>query len=93
MTNRIYPKAFAVESTASTTADFHYPPPPPAPPATLTVWKKSLLFNCKGFTVFDAKGNLVFRVDKYDKSNKGEIVLMDGAGNPLLTIRRKVKSI
>jgi len=52
--------------------------------AILTVWKKSLLLNCSGFTVFDCKGNLVFRVDK------GEIVLMDAAGKPLLTIRRKV---
>lgn len=56
----------------------------------LTVWKKSLLFNCTGFTVFDAKGNLVFRVDNYVAGNKGEIVLMDAAGKPLLTIRRKV---
>lgn len=55
----------------------------------LTVWKKSLLFNCSGFTVFNAKGNLVFRVDNYMAGNKGEIVLMDGAGKPLLTIRRK----
>lgn len=56
----------------------------------LTVWKKSLLFNCSGYTVFDAKGNLVFRVDNYMRGNKGEIVLMDAAGKPLLTIRRKV---
>lgn len=58
--------------------------------AVLTVWKKSLLFNCTGFTVFDAKGNLVFRVDNYVAGNKAEIVLMDAAGKPLLTIRRKV---
>lgn len=56
----------------------------------LTVWRKSLLFNGNGFTVFDAKGNLVFRVDNYASGNKGEIVLMDAAGKPLLTIRRKV---
>lgn len=56
----------------------------------LTVWKKSLLFNCYGFTVFDAEGNLVFRVDNYVAGNSGEIVLMDGSGLPLLTIRRKV---
>lgn len=96
MTNRIHPKAYAVESTKSTVstpADFQYPPPAAAHPAILTVWRKSLLFNCKGFTVFDAKGNLVFRVDKYDKSNKGEIVLMDAAGNSLLTIRRKKLSL
>jgi uncharacterized protein YxjI len=57
----------------------------------LTVWNKSLLFNCKGFTVFDCKGNLVFRVDNYMQGNKGQILLMDGAGNPLLTIRRKIR--
>lgn len=60
--------------------------------AVLTVWKKSLLFNCNGFTVYDRSGNLVFRVDNYMTSSgsKGEIVLMDAGGMPLLTIRRKV---
>ncbi|KAL5720747.1 hypothetical protein ACHQM5_013386 [Ranunculus cassubicifolius] len=55
----------------------------------LTVWKKSLLFNCKGFTVYDAKGNLMFRVDNYISSNKADILLMDSVGKPLLTICRK----
>ena len=58
--------------------------------AVLTVWRKSLLFNCSGFTVFDAKGSLVFRVDNYGSGSKGEVLLMDAAGKPLLTIRRKV---
>jgi len=58
----------------------------------LTVWKKSLLFNCNGYTVFDSKGNLLFRVDNYmaTSGSNGEIVLMDAAGKPLLTMRRKV---
>lgn len=57
----------------------------------LTVWKKSLLPNCNGFTVFDTqRGNLVFRVDNYVARNKDQILLMDAAGTPLLTIRRKV---
>ncbi|GAB4830784.1 hypothetical protein Ancab_004817 [Ancistrocladus abbreviatus] len=59
----------------------------------LTVWKKSLLLNCKGFTVYDGKGNLVFRVDNYVAASKAEIVLMDAAGKPLLTIRRKRLSL
>lgn len=61
----------------------------------LTVWKKSLLFNCNGFTVFDGKGNLVFRVDNYMAGSgaNGEIVLMDAGGKPLLTIRRKRLSL
>lgn len=57
--------------------------------AVLTVWKKSLLFSCDGFTVFDTKGNLVFRVDNYAAANKAEVVLMDASGRSLLTIRRK----
>ncbi|RZC82652.1 hypothetical protein C5167_045437 [Papaver somniferum] len=59
----------------------------------LTVWKKSLLFNCNGFTVFDTKGNLVFRVDNYRAGIKTEIFLMDALGKTLLTIRRKKLSL
>lgn len=59
----------------------------------LTVWRKSLLFNCEGFTVFDFKGNLVFRVDHYGAGRRGEVVLMDADGTPLLTIRRKRLSL
>jgi uncharacterized protein YxjI len=59
-------------------------------PEVLTVWRKSLLFNCNGFTVFDAMGKLVFRVDNYSSEYRGEIVLMDSCGNSVLTIRRKV---
>ncbi|XP_050215232.1 protein LURP-one-related 8 [Mercurialis annua] len=61
----------------------------------LTVWKKSLLFNCNGFTVFDGTGNLVFRVDNYMAGSgaNGEIILMDADGKPLHTIRRKRLSL
>ncbi|KAJ9547591.1 hypothetical protein OSB04_020134 [Centaurea solstitialis] len=58
-------------------------------PVVFTIWKKSLLFNCDGFTVFNCNGNLVFRVDNYVPGGNGEIVLMDASGCPLLTIRRK----
>ncbi|MQM13717.1 hypothetical protein Taro_046640 [Colocasia esculenta] len=61
--------------------------------AVLTVWRKSLLFNCSGFTVFDAKGNLVYRVDNYVSGSRGEVLLMDAAGKPLLTLRRKRLSL
>ncbi|VVB12775.1 unnamed protein product [Arabis nemorensis] len=56
----------------------------------LTVWNKSLMFNCNGFTVFDSKGDLVFRVDNYMHGNRGQVLLMDGSAKPLLTIRRKI---
>lgn len=55
-----------------------------------TVWKKSLLLNGKGFTVFDSLGQLVFRVDNYASNAKNEVFLMDDAGQLLLTLRRKV---
>ncbi|XP_047061129.1 protein LURP-one-related 8-like [Lolium rigidum] len=58
-------------------------------PTTLTVWRKSLLFDCKGFTVFDAKGNLAYRVDSYASETGDEVVLMDAAGRPAFTVRRK----
>ncbi|CAO2177772.1 unnamed protein product [Urochloa humidicola] len=59
---------------------------------TLTVWRKSLLFNCRGFTVFDAKGDLAYRVDSYDDA-EGEVVLMDPAGRAAFTVRRKRLSL
>ncbi|OEL32880.1 Protein LURP-one-related 8 [Dichanthelium oligosanthes] len=59
---------------------------------TLTVWRKSLLFNCRGFTVFDAKGDLAYRVDSYDDA-EAEVVLMDPAGRPAFTVRRKRLSL
>ncbi|KAG6537227.1 protein LURP-one-related 8-like [Zingiber officinale] len=59
----------------------------------LTVWRKSLLFNGNGFTVFDSEGNLVFRVDNYAVGSRNEILLMDADGKPLHTIRRKRLSL
>jgi len=59
----------------------------------LTVWKKSLVFSCSGFTVYDPSGNLIFRVDNYCSDPKNEVLLMDAAGLALLTMRRKRLSL
>ncbi|KAG8390763.1 hypothetical protein BUALT_Bualt01G0117300 [Buddleja alternifolia] len=71
-----------------------------ADPTVLTVWKKSLLLNCDGFTVFDAHGNLVYRVDNYISGNKAEIkmslgdswLVFDGetADNPRFLVKKNV---
>ncbi|KAM0047826.1 putative tubby-like protein [Helianthus debilis subsp. tardiflorus] len=58
-------------------------------PFVFTVWKKSLLFGCDGFTVYNSNGNLAFRVDNYFVKGNREIVLMDASGRSLHTIRRK----
>lgn len=64
-------------------------PSPTFSPATFTVWKRSLIFNANGFTVFDSSGNLVFRVDNYSSHAKRLLFLMDAVGNILLTVRHK----
>lgn len=57
----------------------------------LTVLKTSLFYTGDGFTVYDCKGQLVFRVDTYGPDvDKTELVLMDPSGKCLLTVRRKV---
>ncbi|OEL23111.1 Protein LURP-one-related 8 [Dichanthelium oligosanthes] len=60
---------------------------------SLTVWRRSLLFNGKGFTVFDCKGHLVYRVETYGGGSPREVVLMDAEGHGLFTIRRKKLSL
>lgn len=61
----------------------------------LTVLKTSLFFAGDGFTVYDSKGDVVFRVDSYghDSRDMGELVLMDASGRCLLTVRRKRPSL
>jgi len=54
---------------------------------TLTVWKKSLVISCKGFTVIDSYGNLAYRVDNYI-GHPNEVILMDASGNSVLTLHR-----
>ncbi|KAH7862255.1 hypothetical protein Vadar_002149 [Vaccinium darrowii] len=56
----------------------------------LTVWRKSLVFSCQGFTVIDSHGSLVFRVDNYT-GRPEEVTLMDGSGMPTLTLRHRKK--
>ncbi|KAG6581926.1 Protein LURP-one-related 12, partial [Cucurbita argyrosperma subsp. sororia] len=67
-----------------TTTDTHF-----------TVMKTSLFFAGDGFTVYDCKGKLVFRVDSYgpDARYRDELVLMDPHGHCLFTVRRKRPSL
>lgn len=66
-------------------------------PIKLTVWKRSSMTfqGTDGFTVFDRSGRLAFRVDNYSRKKswaEGGLVLMDGAGNALLTLRPQVNT-
>ncbi|CAM8880478.1 unnamed protein product [Rhodiola kirilowii] len=61
----------------------------------LTVLKTSLFFAGDGFSAFDSKGELIFRVESYgpDAVDASELVLMDASGRCLLTVRRKRPSL
>ncbi|XP_062169944.1 protein LURP-one-related 11-like [Alnus glutinosa] len=56
---------------------------------TFTIWMKSLVFGGKGCTVFDAKGQIVYRVDNYSRKCRDEVYLMDFKGKVIFTILRK----
>lgn len=63
-----------------------------------TVWKRSSMGfqGTDGFSVYDAGGRLAFRVDNYGRRCKafaGEILLMDGRGSPLLSLRPQILSL
>ena len=94
---KVHPKAAADPvpvSTSCACTGSAAAPDEAEPPTVLTVWRKSLLFNCDGFTVYDARGDLAFRVDCYAAPRRrAEVVLMDAAGAPLLTVRRKRLSL
>ncbi|KAJ3669109.1 hypothetical protein LUZ60_011059 [Juncus effusus] len=61
-------------------------------PSILTVWKKSSMSfqGMDGFSVYDNKGILIYRVDNYSRRHKcftGEITLMDGKGRAILSLK------
>ncbi|XP_022842500.1 protein LURP-one-related 12-like [Olea europaea var. sylvestris] len=60
-----------------------------------TVSKTSLFYAGDGYTAYDCRGELIFRVDSYgpDARETGELVLMDASGKCLLTVRRKRPSL
>ncbi|KAI3855180.1 hypothetical protein MKW92_014848 [Papaver armeniacum] len=61
----------------------------------LTVRKTSLFSPGDGFSVYDCKGEVVFRVDSYGHNGheQDELVLMDASGKCLLSVRRKRPSL
>ncbi|MCL7051611.1 hypothetical protein MKW94_019806 [Papaver nudicaule] len=50
---------------------------------------KSLVMNSNGCTVFDSNGEIIYRIDNYNKKCSNKVYLMDLNGNLLSTILRK----
>lgn len=64
-------------------------------PSVWTVWNKSSMGfqGTDGFTIYDSKGRLAFRVDNYSRKHKcfaGELLLMNGDGKPIMALRPQV---
>uniref|UniRef100_I1R2J5 Uncharacterized protein n=1 Tax=Oryza glaberrima TaxID=4538 RepID=I1R2J5_ORYGL len=67
-------------------------------PVVYTVWKRSSIGfqGTDGFSVYDSAGKLAFRVDNYSRRRKafaGDLLLMDGHGTPLLSLRPQILSL
>ncbi|KAG9459782.1 hypothetical protein H6P81_004290 [Aristolochia fimbriata] len=56
---------------------------------TYTVWMKSLILNGNGCVIFDSNGQIVYRVDNYNRRCNEKVYLMDPRGHILFTILRK----
>ena len=59
----------------------------------LTVTKKALSLTGNDFTVTDVNGNVVLKTKGVFLSLRNRRVLLDAAGNPLLTLQQKVKPL
>ncbi|GAB4856876.1 hypothetical protein Ancab_014795 [Ancistrocladus abbreviatus] len=53
---------------------------------TFTVWMKSLVLHGNGFTVYNSKGEIVYRIDNYHTKCSREVCLMDLHGKVLCTL-------
>ncbi|XP_070013921.1 protein LURP-one-related 11-like [Nicotiana sylvestris] len=56
---------------------------------TFTIWMKSLVFHGNGCTVFNSKGEIVFKVDNYQETNSNEVFLVDLYGQVLFSIKKE----
>ncbi|KAI3421520.1 uncharacterized protein J3R85_012215 [Psidium guajava] len=57
-----------------------------------TVWMKSLVMQGYGCTVFNQKGEIVYRMDNYEKKGSRKVFLMDLRGKVIFTIiQRKLR--
>jgi uncharacterized protein YxjI len=59
----------------------------------LAIVRKVLNITDGNFVVTDVNGTVIFKVTEKVLSLRGRRVLLDGAGNPVVTIREKVRTI
>ncbi|KDP25461.1 hypothetical protein JCGZ_20617 [Jatropha curcas] len=89
---KVHPLPLSTESTSSSpscccsnSSDNYYTT---SKKETFTIWMKSLVMQTNGCTVYNENGEIVYRVDNYDKKGSSEVYLMDLKGTVLFTIRK-----
>ncbi|KAL5814157.1 hypothetical protein ACOSQ4_024798 [Xanthoceras sorbifolium] len=53
-----------------------------------TIWMKSLVMQGNGCTVFNENGDIIYRIDNYEKKRSKEVYLMDLRGKVLFTLQK-----
>lgn len=86
MANKIHPDQTTTSDHVSSSSSNYYMT---STRETFTVWLKSLIFHGNGCTVFNSKGEVVFRVDNYQEKSSNEVFLMDLNGDVLFSIQRQ----
>ncbi|XP_076921419.1 protein LURP-one-related 11-like [Bidens hawaiensis] len=82
--SRVYPKISSHSSPCSYIT---------LKPESFTIWMKSLVFNTRGCTVYNSKGEIIYRVDNYDNKSGEEVYLMDIRGKVLFSLLQKKFSL
>ncbi|KAI4315397.1 hypothetical protein L6164_028212 [Bauhinia variegata] len=59
---------------------------------TYTIWMKSLVFHSNGCTVYNSNGDIVYRMDNYDRKGRRQVNLMDLRGTVVCTIQKRLLS-
>ncbi|KAK6137439.1 hypothetical protein DH2020_028796 [Rehmannia glutinosa] len=57
---------------------------------TFTIWMKSLVFHGNGCTIFNSRGDVVYRVDNYQQRCSSKVFLMNSSGKVLYSINKKL---
>ncbi|XWS61798.1 hypothetical protein CRYUN_Cryun07bG0156300 [Craigia yunnanensis] len=83
---KVHPLAAAADAAASSFSSSSYVT---SRRETFTIWMKSLVMQGDGCTVYNENGEIVYRIDNYDKKCSNEVYLMDLQGKVLFTILRK----
>ncbi|KAK9059285.1 hypothetical protein SSX86_021904 [Deinandra increscens subsp. villosa] len=81
---KVYPQIPSSSSPSSSTSPYIS-----SKQESFTIWMKSLVYNSHGCTAYNSTGEIVYRVDNYDKKCSSHVYLMDIQGNVLFAIQRK----